>query len=117
MFQELPPIEIVRSLVDDYFRFSHNQPYSFFHETNFRRRLESGQLPSHLIFSVLASAVRFSTEPFFDTNQKSSAKTYAKIAWQSIVSKWLANGDDGDVHLVQSMTLLAIFDFTGISTI
>lgn len=29
------------------------------------------------------------------------------------MSEWLSDGREGDVTLVQSMTLLAIFDFTG----
>lgn len=100
--------------MDDYFRYSHNQPYSFFHNNSFRLKLEKEQLPRHLLLSVLASSVRFSTDPFFAKNRDPVAESYAMRAWRSIVSEWLADGREGDVTLVQSMTLLAIFDFTGI---
>ncbi|KAJ9316704.1 transcriptional regulator family: Fungal Specific TF [Paecilomyces variotii] len=110
--EDLPPASVIRSLVDDYFRYSHNQPYSFFHSNSFRLKLEQDQLPGHLLLSVLASAVRFSSEPFFAKNRDAMADSYATRAWKAIVSEWLSDGREGDVTLVQSMTLLAIFDFT-----
>ena len=112
-FTELAPLPVILSVVDDYFHCCHNQPYSFFHEESFRHRLSNGFLPDHLLLAVLASAVRFSSHPFFNGKTHEVAVSYADKSWKSIVSSCFAREEGTDIMTVQTITLLSIFDFTG----
>lgn len=112
-FAGLLPLPVLLSTIDVYFLYCHNQPYSFFHEANFRRRLSDGLIPDHLLFAILATAVRFSTHPFFAGKTHEAAVTYANKSWRSIVGSCFARNEVADVMTVQTITLLAIFDFTG----
>jgi hypothetical protein len=107
------PLPVILSTIDLYFTHCHQQPYSFFHEENFRQRLMNGLIPDHLLFAVLATAVRFSTDLFFQDRRKEAATAYANRSWKAIVHRCFARNDTADVITVQTITLLAIFDFTG----
>lgn len=106
-------IPVLLSILDAYFQHCHNQPYSFFHEGNFRQRLSDGTLPQHLLLAVLASAVRFSAEPVFEGKTFEAAVAYANRSWKSVVSTCFAASRVTDLQTVQTITLLSIFDFTG----
>ncbi|KAM6525900.1 hypothetical protein FALCPG4_011432 [Fusarium falciforme] len=106
-----PPRAVLLGCINDYFRHCHNQPYSFFHEASFRQSLERGLLPDHLVLAVLASAARFSSDPFF-CDPHESAVQYANRSWKAIVVSCLAHNQAAHVQTVQTITLLAIFDFT-----
>jgi hypothetical protein len=101
------------SLVDTYFSCVQNQPYTFFHEQNFRQRLNDGLLPDYLIFAVLASALRFSDDPYYHGAGLEATAVYAKESWKQIVSTWFATESDPDIYICQAITLLSIIDFTG----
>ncbi|KIW23324.1 uncharacterized protein PV07_11532 [Cladophialophora immunda] len=107
------PDEVLSSVVDVYFSFCHNQPYSFFHEGNFRRRLALGTLSEHLILAVVAISVRFSTHPYFASRSHEVAVAYATRSWKSVVSNCFTADNPGDISIVQTIALLALFDFTG----
>jgi hypothetical protein len=107
------PLPVILSTVDEFFQYSHNQPYSFFHEGNFRQRLSAGQIPDHLLFAVLATAIRFSKHPFFEGRTHEAAVAYANRSWRSIVASCFIGGESADIRTVQTITLLSIFDFTG----
>lgn len=68
-YGSLPPIDHIRSAADLYFRYCHNQPYSLFHESSLRHKIEVGEVPTHLLFALLASTVRYSSDPFFEDNK------------------------------------------------
>jgi hypothetical protein len=87
--------------------------YSFFHEGNFRQRLADNLLPDHLTFAVMATTLRFSTNPFFEGQTTSAAEIFANRSWKSIVTDCLAGDTAADFRTVQTITLLAIYDFTG----
>ncbi|KAH6974624.1 fungal-specific transcription factor domain-containing protein [Ilyonectria sp. MPI-CAGE-AT-0026] len=106
-----PPRAVLLNCVNNYFRYCHNQPYSFFHEASFRRSLERGLLPDHLVLAVLASAARFSSDPFFSDPHETAAQ-YANRSWKAIVVSCLAQNRAAHIQTVQTITLLAIFDFT-----
>ncbi|GAD93729.1 hypothetical protein NECHADRAFT_44766 [Paecilomyces variotii No. 5] len=106
------PPPVLLSTIDTYFKYCHNQPYSFFHEENFRRRLSEGSIPDHLLLAVLATAVRFSEDPFFKGNTWEASTFYANKSWKSIVASCFARNETSNVMTVQTITLLAIFDFT-----
>ena len=105
--------EIVAVLVDTFFECCHNQPYSFFHESTFRRHLAEKSLPTHLLLAVLASAVRFCTHPQISASSTETSVAYADRAWRLILSDGLTGGRVAEVPTVQSIALLGLFDFTG----
>jgi hypothetical protein len=91
----------------------HNQPYSFFHEQSFRRRLADDLLPDYLKFAVVATALRFSEDPYYNGVKHEACTSYARESWKQIVSVWFAPEIDPDIHICQAITLLSIIDFTG----
>lgn len=105
------PKHVSTGLTDTYFRFCHNQPYSYFHEGRFRGKLTREVLPNHLILAVFATALRFSTDPFFGGNQNQISKTYAYLAWASLVGDWDELHESPKLEVVQTMALLVVFDF------
>ncbi|KAN0091869.1 Fungal specific transcription factor domain containing protein [Hyaloscypha variabilis] len=111
-FRVLPPQEVLHDLIDVYFARVQNQPYSFFHERSFREKLALNSLPEFLIFAVLASALRFSSNPYYGESQSEAIKLYASESWKLIVSVWFGPESDPDIHICQAMTLLSIIDFT-----
>jgi hypothetical protein len=56
-FIRSPMIEL---LVNIYFDYCHNQPYSFFHEGNFRSCISRQEIPDHLLLAIVATTLRFS---------------------------------------------------------
>ncbi|KEF63226.1 uncharacterized protein A1O9_01203 [Exophiala aquamarina CBS 119918] len=104
--------EVLLAVVDAFFIYCHNQPYSFFHEGNFRRGLSQGSLPEHLLLAVLASAVRFSRHAYFNGRWYQAAVGYANRSWKSVVSSCITVSRTADVSIVQTIALLALFDFT-----
>ncbi|KAE8378086.1 fungal-specific transcription factor domain-containing protein [Aspergillus bertholletiae] len=106
------PLPVLLSTIDLYFAHCHQQPYSFFHEENFRQRLTNGLIPDHLLFAVLATSVRFSTNSFFQGRTQEISTAYANRSWKAIVHRCFNRNDTADVMVVQTITLLAIFDFT-----
>lgn len=56
--------------------------------------------------------MRFSKNPFFD-NLHNAAVLYANKSWKMVVSTCFSNNQTADLRMVQTLTLLSIFDFTG----
>lgn len=98
---------------DTYFERCHNQPYCYFEEKLFRRRLADGLIPVHLVFAFLATAARFSDDPALKSTDEETIDHYAKKAWSEILQRSLASDEPPAVHLVQTTNLLAVIDFTG----
>ncbi|KAG4412802.1 hypothetical protein IFR04_014065 [Cadophora malorum] len=111
-FRILPPQPVVDSLINLYFERAHNQPYSFFHEESFRRHLELKSLPEFLLFAVLASAVRFSSDPYFGDFKSEALRGYASESWKLIVAVCFGPESDPNIFYCQAVTLLSIIDFT-----
>ncbi|KAM0326528.1 hypothetical protein ACHAQA_006397 [Verticillium albo-atrum] len=106
------PDNVMRAVFRDYFKYAHNQPYSFFHESKFWERLDAGELPDHLLLAVLSHALRFSGNQFFRDRTKSMAKLFANMAWKAIVYLYFQERADANLAAVQTITLLSIYDFT-----
>ncbi|KAL2004684.1 hypothetical protein VTN00DRAFT_3212 [Thermoascus crustaceus] len=111
-YKTLPPQPVLRSLVDTYFLYSHNQPYSYFQEASFRRKLDSGLLPRCLVFAVLASALRFSAHEYYSGRAHEAAEAYARESWLSVLQDHLTVENSPNLHVVQTTNLLAVIDFT-----
>jgi hypothetical protein len=112
-FRQLPPPEVLADLVDTFFSRVHSQPYSFFHERSFRERLADGLLPEYLQFAVVASSIRFSSNPYFQGNHSEAITRYASESWKQIVSLWFGPESDPDLNICRAITLLSVIDFTG----
>ena len=108
----LPSLDIIRAACELYFRFCHNQPYSLFHEPSLRNKIELEELPSHLLFALLASTVRYSSNPFFEDKKATAVSAYAAQSWKSIVMPWNGMQSEGELSIVQTILLLAIIDYT-----
>jgi hypothetical protein len=101
------------SVIDAYFMCAQNQPYSFFHEGNFRQRLAQNALADHLVLAVVASAVRFCHHPQLPADTHEVAVNYANKSWKSVISNCFGTSTAANVSIVQTIALLALFDFTG----
>ncbi|KAF9889610.1 hypothetical protein FE257_007118 [Aspergillus nanangensis] len=108
----LPPRPVLRSVIDTYFIHVHNQPYSYFQEASFRQRLESNLLPRCLVLAVLASAVKFSTHEYYAGKTREATEKYARESWMSVLTEYMAVEENMNVHVVQTVNLLAIVDYT-----
>ncbi|KAH8172881.1 fungal specific transcription factor domain-containing protein [Sarocladium implicatum] len=106
------PEEPFMAVIDAYFRFCHNQPYSFFHEENFRQGLRAQMIPKHLVLTVMAVAVRFCPHPYFAGRVHEASVDYANKAWKLIVADCFTVGKVAEVSTVQTVALLGLFDFT-----
>ena len=113
-YTDLPPLEVIRSAADLYFRYCHNQPYSLFHEATFREKIETGEVPRHLKFALLASTVRYSNDSSFE-NKIVAVSNYAQQSWKAIAMPWNGIQTDTELSIVQTILLLAIIDYAGMS--
>ncbi|KAL4738926.1 hypothetical protein BDV11DRAFT_215602 [Aspergillus similis] len=108
----IPSQSVLDSVIDTYFIHVHNQPYSNFQETVFRQKLQNGTLPRCLILAVLASAVRFSTHDFYAGRPVETSEAYGREAWLSVLTDHLTVEDNMGVHIVQTVNMLAVIDYT-----
>jgi hypothetical protein len=98
-------------VIDAYFRFSHNQPYCFFHEENFRLHFINAILPEYMIYTVLAIALRF--VPDLPEPILKMAGKYAAKAWKLVIPQCFESETGPSYRLVQATTMLSLVDFTG----
>lgn len=105
--------ETLQSLADVYFSCCHKQMYAFFHEGTFRQNLENAALPSYLLLSFVATAVRFSQEPCFAGRQAECRDAYAKLAWAELMQEAFSDSHSMDVRTVQAAAMLGIIDYIG----
>lgn len=113
-FSQLPPIPVLKSLADVYFSNCQNQPYCFFHENNFRRRLIAGDLPQYLLLAFAATAARYSSHDYFRGIQLEAVEGLSRAAWAIILDQVFATEHSPEnVATAQATGLLAIIDFTG----
>lgn len=113
MIRTFPPPAVLASVIDTYFEHVHNQPYSYFQEISFRQKLESNALPRCLILAVLSSAVRFSVHEYYGGRTREASEMYARESWLSVLADHLTVEGNLNVHVVQSVNLLAVVDYTG----
>ncbi|RSL97506.1 hypothetical protein CEP52_010836 [Fusarium oligoseptatum] len=106
------PEDVFTAVIDSYFTYCQNQPYSFFHEETFRQRLSKQAIPRHLVLAVMAMAVRFCSHPYFSGRALEMSVEYANRSWKLIVSDCFTVGKVAEVSTVQTVALLGLFDFT-----
>lgn len=111
----LPSLAQQLEYADVYFKRCHNQPYCYFHERSFFRRLKDQSLPCYLVLAVLATAARFTPSVTLSSSEGSheeSADLYAQSSWAIIMQQMMASSYHVHLHLVQATNLLAVVDFT-----
>ena len=114
-FSVVPDLEILRSAADVYFSSCQNQPYCYFHEETFRRRLGEGTLPTYLLLTFMATSARYSFDEFFEGRQFEAMDVYARAAWRDILKSAFSSDLDMDLYTVAATNMLAVVDFTGIN--
>lgn len=100
------------TIINNYFQFFHDQPYSFFNEDYFRQQFRAGLLPTAVQYAVFAIAFRFSIQSNINANP-GQGQRYADMAWSAAMAQCFGNEEGPDYRMVQALTLLAIYDFTG----
>lgn len=105
-------METQLAAADVYFRYCHNQPYSLFHEESFRSKMAANEVPHHLLFAFLASAVRYSEDLYYE-DKVGAISAYAMQSWKAMVLPWNGIKNDAGIATVQTILLLAIIDYTG----
>ena len=113
---QMPPSHILSSTIELFFHHWHGQPYCFFHKQTFQQQLRSGRLPNYLVRAVLGIAIRFSDDPFFADKDRTAA-AHASAAWKETFRRIFDSDEVLDHYVVQAATLLALYDFTGISAL
>ncbi|KAF5646893.1 zn 2cys6 transcription factor [Fusarium sp. NRRL 25303] len=106
------PEDVLMAVVDSYFTYCQNQPYSFFHEDTFRQGLAQNAIPKHLVLAVMATTVRFCSHPYYSGRALEMSVEYANRSWKLIVSDCFTVGKVAEVSTVQTVALLGLFDFT-----
>ncbi|KAJ5103938.1 Zn(II)2Cys6 transcription factor [Penicillium argentinense] len=113
-YSSYPPTPVLKSVIDTYFQHLHNQPYSYFHESLFRQKLERNELPRCLVLAILASAVRFSSHDYYTGRTREAADAYARECWLAVLGEDLTAEGGLDLSTVQTVNLLAVVDYTGV---
>lgn len=109
----LPPKSSLATLIDTYFTYCHCQPYSYFHEPTFRQRFEHDALPTSVLLAVAATAYRFTSDSGTqDLSSSQAIKYYADASWTQIFQQSFSYDDEPDVTMVQTISMLAVIDFT-----
>lgn len=91
----------------------YDQPYLFFHEQTFRKRLHDRAIPDYLIFSLLATALRFARDPYFQGKEIEAAASYASSSWRLMASCWTGDHGGFDMDGMFALTFLSLHDVTG----
>jgi hypothetical protein len=115
-FRDHPPPPVLATVINDYFSYCHNKPYSLFHEQTFRERLERNEIPEFLLLVLVASGVRYTTHPFFKGDQTIAIEQYSNRSWALVVQRWYAIEEETDLDVVRAMLLHSVVDFTGLLT-
>ncbi|ANB14993.1 Cha4p [Sugiyamaella lignohabitans] len=106
----LPPSDIVIHLAEVYFKYIHNQTYSFLHKPTFMIRLRRGDVNRGLVLALCGLAARFSRHPKITKsgqNAHKAGEVFAERARQVLSREF----DSPSVEAVQAMICLTQHDF------
>ncbi|KAI8649431.1 hypothetical protein NCS56_01491400 [Fusarium sp. Ph1] len=62
--------------------------------------------------AIIASALRFSNDTYYEDSIQEAIESYAKESWVYILKQHMTNDNSPDIHVVQAASILAIIDFT-----
>lgn len=108
---QLPSQSMFADIMDNFFKYCHNQPYSYFRERTFRRQYSDRELPVYLLYAFAATAIRFS--PLFSTGSDrfKLVQPYCDISWTQLTQYTFHPPSELDITLVQTSSLLSVIDF------
>ncbi|KAL5001526.1 hypothetical protein BDV10DRAFT_160066 [Aspergillus recurvatus] len=110
MDQPLPPESVLHSVVDTFFE-PKDRNFCCVPETSFRQMFEDGTLPDYLLLAVLAAAVPFTTEAYYERTRKEAAISYAKQFWLSLSATDL-KAEDPKIEVAETLSLLVVLDWS-----
>ena len=76
-------------------------------------RLREGILPSYLLLAFMATAARFSDDPYLEGRPTDAMESLSRTAWLEIMEKSFDDDDSLNICTAQAMNMLAVIDFTG----
>lgn len=68
-------------------------------------------MPSYLVYSFLALAIRFLDHPFLENKHEEAIERYTRLAWTQIFEKSFSDDHDVNIFTVQAANMLAVIDF------
>jgi hypothetical protein len=108
---QLPSQSIFSSIIDDFFKYCHNRPYSYFRERTFRQRHSDKKHPIYLLYAFAATAIKFS--PQFSTSDRYKlVQPYCDKSWTQLTQYAFLPTSELNITLVQTSSLLSVIDFT-----
>ncbi|KAL7270442.1 hypothetical protein RUND412_006856 [Rhizina undulata] len=97
-----PDKGMVERLLEVYFRRINGKPYSILHEGSFRRELEAGRIPGHLVNAVCAVSVRYAHHNLGARPALEYSEEFAALARSQVDS------DEPTLENLQTMLLLSL---------
>ncbi|KAJ9604937.1 hypothetical protein H2200_010326 [Cladophialophora chaetospira] len=108
---QLPSQSMFVGIMDNFFKYCHNQPYSYFQERTFRRQHSDRKHPVYLLYAFAATAIRFSPQLFTGSDRHKLVQPYCDIAWTQLTQYAFHPTSELDITLVQTSSLLSVIDF------
>ena len=106
-----PSQSMFAGIMDNFFKYCHNQPYSYFRERTFRRQHSDRKLPVYLLYAFAATAIRFSPQFFTGSDRHKLVQPYCDLAWTQLTQYAFHPTSELDITLVQTSSLLSVIDF------
>jgi len=104
----MPPQDIVVESFGLYLRYCHKQPLWLFDEEDL---LKPEACSQEVIFGILALALRYSENPFFDGRAHKMCREYAEAA-RGLIMLRIAQGSV-QLSTIQCLCLVALANFIG----
>ncbi|KAL4955741.1 hypothetical protein BDW69DRAFT_111049 [Aspergillus filifer] len=113
----LPPPPILHSVIDTFFLRLYSRFYTCILEDQFRKKLETGTLPEHLLLAVLGAAIPLSTEAYYQHTRLEAARSYLSASWASLLREHLPAGESGSLRnpgaeIAQTCNLLGVLGWS-----
>ncbi|KAL4792428.1 hypothetical protein BDV19DRAFT_252641 [Aspergillus venezuelensis] len=112
-----PPTPILHSVIDTFFLRLYSRFYTCILEDQFRKELETGTLPEHLLLAVLGAAIPLSTEAYYQHTRLEAARSYLSASWASLLKEHLPATENGSIRnpraeIAQTCNLLGVLDWS-----
>jgi hypothetical protein len=107
----LPPWDVILSAAENYLLYCDCQPLPLFDRPTFMQKLKERDY--EVLFSILGLALRFSQDGSLQEGRAKLVRDYAEAA-RVIITKKIFDGTV-DLSTIQSLCLLSLIDFTGMS--
>ncbi|KAK6380209.1 hypothetical protein LTS17_005398 [Exophiala oligosperma] len=110
----LPPGDLVDSACNAYFKWFHNQPFTYFEESKFRQDLQDRRIADYLLFALIATVAKNPRDDTFKNLPVDTWRNYAEQSWLLLVASGGGPSFDRDdciaPAMIQALLLLAMID-------